>query len=78
VAGQALEFCAGCATPASPGALPYVAVTFEAGRAGAHPVCLDWWKDPGHRKSRIKGHFFVRAQEATALRFAGSQTIGAP
>jgi hypothetical protein len=39
------------------------------------PVCEACWRNPAHRKTPIKGHFFQRSEESTAVRLAGSGAI---
>lgn len=70
----AREACAGCDELA--GRHPYVAIVND-GQGGwkSLPVCHACWLEPRHRKHPLKAHFFERAQEAVALREAGSTHI---
>ncbi len=44
----------------------------------ASPCCQLCHVNPEHRVRPIKGHFFTRAQHATAVLQAGSNNIGGP
>lgn len=86
------ERCAGCdqAADAEKGGHPIVAIVGKDDAAargfavdGATdrgfvqvPVCRACHADPAHRVFPLKGHFFEKAAAATALRLAGSNSIG--
>jgi hypothetical protein len=55
---------------------PYVVVSDQGAGYAARPVCRPCWRDPAHRTTLIKGHFFPRAQASVAVRAAGSATVG--
>lgn len=79
------EVCAGCG--ARSGKHPVVAVvatgvlseeSLVASKEewSAHTVCATCWRDPSNRETPIKGHFFHRGAEGSALDAAGSESIG--
>ena len=74
---MAEEMCTGCGLVSSE-PLPFVGVTRDAssGQMTAFPVCYDCWKTPEHRRTKLKMHFFSRAQEEMAVARAGSDNIG--
>ena len=53
-----------------------VAVSIEGGVKLAAPVCEACWLDTAHRTTKIKAHFFPRAQVLAAVAAAGSGRIG--
>lgn len=71
----AREECAGCGARA--GRHPWVGIRHvEGGGFEALPICQECWQDPAHRKRPIKAHFFPESQKLSALKHAGSSSIG--
>lgn len=83
------ESCAGCGSePAEGQTHPMVAVLNVADLAPdreplgkedpwvAVPVCKPCHVEPSRQSPKIKGHFYERGAMRTALRLAGSSTIG--
>jgi hypothetical protein len=73
---MAVEPCSGCGEMSAFHPIVGVARDKEAGRMAAFPVCLACWKDPAHRKFKLKMHFFPRRQADQAVRAAGADSIG--
>jgi len=74
--GDSLEPCIGCGAMSV--SHPFVGVTRdkESGEMAAFPVCAACWKDPAHRKTVLKMHFFPREKAKVAVAMAGSNAIG--
>ncbi len=69
------EPCAGCGVFADNH--PIVGIKMdEDGKFGAFPVCGTCHRDPSHRTSTLKMHFFPVKMKALALERAGSENIG--
>lgn len=68
-----IETCVGCGVEA--GQHPIIAVVRDEPAWASKPVCDRCWRDPAHRATPIKGHFFNRGDAAVALRFAGSANV---
>ena len=69
------EPCAGCGEMSN--SHPMIGITKdEGGEMAAFPVCGLCWKNPSHRKARLKMHFFDATQAKLALDYAGSEHIG--
>ena len=71
-----VEPCSGCGEMASSHPMIGVARDAETDEMAAFPVCGPCWKDPAHRITPLKMHFFPRAQEAVAVARAGNGDIG--
>lgn len=70
-----METCAGCGAQVAQH--PYVAVCRDASGAWvALPVCLDCWREPAHRTTQLKAHFFPVRLAAQAVAAAGSSNLG--
>lgn len=89
---MATETCAGCGAnpPQGQQVHPMVAVMNANDKAPdrepvekspdgtwvAVPLCDLCWKDPAHQQPYLKAHYYYRNQARTAVRLAGSDTIG--
>ena len=71
-----MEACSGCGEPAQRHPIIGVGWDKEQERFAGYPVCSACWRDPEHRKVKLKMHFFDRSQEATAVTMAGSSNLG--
>lgn len=72
-----MEACAGCGASAQKH--PWGCVwNFNDGRgAVSQPCCNDCYKDPAHRTTKLRGHFFDRqTADTVGVAKAGSSTLG--
>lgn len=70
-----MKTCAGCGASAQ--LHPYVVVqAADGGGFESKPVCTPCWKDPAHRTTPLKGHFFQVHQAEAAVAAAGSSSLG--
>lgn len=68
------EVCEGCGATAPHH--PIVGITSKGGVFVSVPVCIACWRDPAHRTTPIKAHFFRREDADRALARAGSADLG--
>jgi len=71
-----MEVCSGCGEQAPRHPIIGVGWDKKAERFAGYPVCAACWRDPEHRKVKLKMHFFDRSQEAQAVQMAGSSNLG--
>jgi hypothetical protein len=63
-----VEVCLGCGVVAEKSPHPWVGVTRdEDGNMNSWPVCDACFKDPAHRQTVLKMHFFPRNHAAIAV-----------
>ncbi len=74
---MSIEPCPGCGTVLGDTDYSHVGIIRdEDGSFTAFPVCDPCFKDPAHRKYKLKMHFFPRSMKGVALERAGSTDIG--
>ena len=66
--------CAGCGARSA--THPWVGVMREGDAFVSVPVCEDCWRDPGHRKVKLKAHFFPAKDAAFAVSRAWATSLG--